>query len=95
MRARRRYVDISELPEVSRLVDSVRDDQVPHVLQRDGEEVAVLMPVHPRRAGPRMTQADHEAFLASAGGWKDVDTDRLLEDIYEHRRLSVRPLLDV
>ncbi len=30
--------------------------------------------------------ADYEAFRSAAGGWKDVDTDRLLNDIYADRR---------
>jgi hypothetical protein len=31
------------------------------------------------------TEADFERFLSSAGGWADVDTDRLLADIYGSR----------
>ena len=41
------------------------------------------------------TEADYEAFRAAAGSWKDVDTDRLIEDIYESRRRSSRPPVEL
>ena len=31
------------------------------------------------------------AFLSSAGGWSDVDTDKLIDDIYHSRNISSRP----
>ena len=40
----------------------------------------------------RKTAEDYEAFLSVAGRWKDVDTDRLLDDIYESRRSSRPPV---
>ena len=39
------------------------------------------------------TKADYEAFLSAAGGWKDVDTDKLIADIYATRRRSNRPVV--
>ena len=95
MRNARKYVDISKWPEVARLVEQVRESKVPHVLRRDDEDVAILVPVKAPRGVRRVSKSDYEAFLSSAGGWKDVDTDKLLEDIYEHRRLSVRPPVDL
>jgi hypothetical protein len=41
---------------------------------------------------PHKTRADYEAFRSVAGRWKDVDTDRLLDDIYESRRSSRPPV---
>ncbi len=39
---------------------------------------------------------DMEAFRAAAGSWSDVDTDRLLADIYADReRLSNRPAVNL
>lgn len=90
-------VDIRSMPpEFTRLVDEVYTSGKRLRLVRDNEEVAVLMP--PSRAGRRprskkYSAADRAAFLASAGGWKDVDTDRLIADIYEGRRSS-RPPVD-
>jgi hypothetical protein len=40
----------------------------------------------------RVTKADDEAFLSSAGGWADVDTDAFLRDIYASRRSSRPPV---
>lgn len=49
-----------------------------------------------KRSAPRKkSKADIASFLASAGGWKDVDTDRLKEDIYESRHLSTKPRPDL
>lgn len=49
-----------------------------------------------RRRGRVITDADYEAFLSSAGSWKGiVDTDKLVADIYESRRLSSRPPVEL
>ena len=40
-------------------------------------------------------KADYEAFRSAAGGWKDVDTDKLIADIYADRALSDRPAVDL
>lgn len=57
------------------------------LVERSAGEVVALKPV--RRKGRKRrerTQADREAFLSSAGGWKGlVDTEKLKEDIYESR----------
>lgn len=88
-------LDISAIPELARLVEEVRATNTPRVLRRDSEDVAILAPIVPaakRRARRPKTPADYEAFLASAGGWKDlVDTEQLKADIAASRRLSIRP----
>jgi len=90
----RKTIDISDLPELLRIVEEVRASEEPYVLQRENEDVAVLMPVAPagkRRRKRERTQADYEAFLSAAGSWKDVDVDAFIADIYESRRRSSRP----
>ena len=79
------YVDASDAPALMKLVRSVQDSQRRDVIRLGGEEVAVLTPVRPRRKGRTITPADREALLASLGGWADVDTDRLIADIYAAR----------
>jgi hypothetical protein len=37
-----------------------------------------------------MTTKNYRAFKAAAGGWKDVDTGRLIADIAADRRTSNR-----
>ncbi len=87
-------VDISDNPGLLRLVREVQAEKETRVLRREGEDGALLVPVSPvgkRRSPHAKTQEDYEAFLPTAGGWSDVDTDKLIEDIYESRRLSPRP----
>jgi hypothetical protein len=95
-------LDISDNPDLLRLAEEVRRSKTPRVLQWHGEDVAIVIPPTDdakRRAKrstiKRKSAADIEAFLSSAGGWKDVDTDRLKADIYESRRLSTRPRPDL
>src|SRR5207253_1443011 len=72
-------ISISDLPELVRLAEEVRASQTPRLLRRDGEDLAVLMPLAPRPRGRRArSPADREAFLASAGSWRDVDVDAFL-----------------
>lgn len=86
--------DIRSSPELARLAGLVRASKRPLFLRDAEETVAVLMPVgHPkprRRRTP--TEADYQAFLSSAGGWKDnVDVDKLKAGFAESRRLPPRP----
>lgn len=93
-----RAIDISNMPELLRLVEEVRETEEPRVLRRDSEDVAILMPTKPsskRKSKAAKTKADYEAFRAAAGGWKDVDTEKLIEDIYADRRVSNRPPVDL
>ena len=87
-------IDISRVPELVRLAREVKDTREPRVLRWEGEDIAVLVPVKPAFRPRKRTKsaADYEAFLSSAGGWRDlVDTEKLIEDIYESRRISSRP----
>jgi hypothetical protein len=91
-------IDISDDPALLRLVDEVRAANGPRVLRRDGEDLAVVMPLpHPmkRRRGRTLSKEDYDAFRSSAGGWKDIDTDKLVENIYESRRISTRPPVEL
>lgn len=92
-----RTFDVRKNPELARTAGQVRESKRPLFLRDAEETVAVLVPVgHPkprRRRAP--TEANYQAFLSSAGGWKDVDTDRLLEDVYADRRAGDRPPVDL
>ena len=90
-------IDITGMPDVARLAEEVRATKRPRLLRRNNEDVALLVPTTsatPHRRRKATTAADDAAFLASAGSWRDVDTDRLLTDIYESRRSS-RPPVDL
>ncbi|MCL5075748.1 MAG: hypothetical protein M1136_08925 [Chloroflexi bacterium] len=42
-------IDISNIPELLRIVEEVRATHEPRVLKRDNEEVAILTPTHPTK----------------------------------------------
>ena len=90
-----RAIDISGVPDMVRIAEEVRMSGRPRILRRNGEDMAMVIPLahgRKRRTRHSRTQADYEAFLSSAGGWKDlVDGDKLLADIYESRELSTKP----
>lgn len=89
-------VDISNTPDLLQLAEEVRRSGQPRVLRRAGEDLAVLSPVATRakRRSKRVkTEADREAFLSSAGGWRGlVDVDQFLEDLEASRRLTRPPV---
>jgi len=88
-------IDLDENTDLARLAEEVRVTNTPRLLRWAGEPVTVISPI-PKRRGrlpPKaVTDADRKAFLDAFGGWKDVDTDRILANIYEHREMSL-PLL--
>ncbi len=82
-------VDISEWPELLRLVEEVRATGRPRALRREGETLAVIAPLS-RASGRRLkkrtlTPQALDAFRAAAGSWSDVDVDRFLADVYAAR----------
>lgn len=96
-----RSIDITGVPDLLRIAEEVQTTKQPRILQRDGEELAVVIPITParRRKARRTkgkTKADYDAFLSTAGGWKGlVDTDQLIADIYESRNLSIKPPVEL
>ena len=82
---------------LSAVFERVVCDQETVVVERNGV-AAEFRPAE--AAGPRQrqakSQADGEAFLSSAGGWKGlVDTEKLKADIYASRRISTRPPVEL
>jgi hypothetical protein len=90
-------LDISNIPELVRIAEEVRDTNSPRVLKRDSEDLAVLVPVRARRrrVGRTPIKSDHEAFLSAAGSWKDADVDKFLADNNASRKGSSRPPVDL
>lgn len=76
--------------------EKVIHDSKEIVVENDKGEQAVLKPVRPSKRKRRVrTEADHQAFLASAGGWKDEDIDQFLKNNEESRNLNTRPPVDL
>jgi hypothetical protein len=92
-------IDISDAPELLQLAEEVHRSHESRLLRREGEDLAVVVPLPrpaaKRRRGREKTDADYEAFRSAAGGWKDLDTDKLIKDIYESRRISTRAPIDL
>jgi hypothetical protein len=80
-------IDITNKPVLLRLAEEVRAAGRPRVLQRDHEDVAILMPIpaRHRRAHQDKTIA-LDGLRASAGSWKGlVDAEQLKREIKEAR----------
>jgi len=91
-------IDISNIPELVRIAEEVEATKTPRELRRESKTIAVIMPARKLSAKKKRekTKAGYEAFKSAAGGWKDlVDTDKLKQDIYESRKISTRPPLDL
>lgn len=87
-------IDISDVPDILRLAEEVRRAGEPRVLRRDGEDLAMVVPM-PRPRKTRLkkpTTADYAAFRSAVGSWADIDTDTLIEDIYRARGEGTRPI---
>jgi hypothetical protein len=90
-----RPIDVSRIPELLRIAEEVYSSGEGRVLRREDEALAIVLPARrPANRGSHRekTKEDLEAFAAAAGGWSDVDTDKLVADIYESRRSSRPPL---
>jgi hypothetical protein len=95
MSTERIHIDATDHPGLSQLARQVRESGKPHVIHLGTEEVAVISPAPRRRAPHVITEADRQAFLEALGGWKDVDTDKFLADIYAARRASDPPRVEL
>ena len=92
-------IDISGVPDLVRIAEEVQATGSPGILRRDGEDMALVIPIshgHKSKARRTRTKADYDAFLSTAGGWKGlVDADKLLADINESRALSTKPPIEL
>ncbi|CAN5685393.1 hypothetical protein BH24CHL1_BH24CHL1_08860 [soil metagenome] len=89
-------IDISEMSEVAKLVDELRKSDRPRVLQHGGENVAILTPLtEPKDKHWKPAEEQIAAVRSAAGGWKDMDVDTLIEQIYRDRENSDRPPVEL
>ena len=77
---------------VTAVFDRVVTHKEPVLMEKSDGSKAVIRPVLRGKASRKraITTADYDAFLSSAVGWKDVDTEALKKAIYESRGLSSR-----
>ncbi len=87
-------IDISNNPDLLRIVEEVKTSRKPRLLKKDSETLAVVMPVgtavSPTKTRAK-TKADYQAFLAALGSWKDIDADAMIANIYRAREEGNRP----
>jgi PHD/YefM family antitoxin component YafN of YafNO toxin-antitoxin module len=69
------------------LVEDVHADRAPRVLERDGEDVAVILSPddYADLTGEPKSKRNKERLLALAGVWKDENAPALIEEIYRRR----------
>lgn len=86
-------IDLGSLPAIVREIEDALVEGVPIILRDGNREIAVVEPLPVEsRIGKPLTPEEKERFLSSAGSWKDnVDTDRLLRDIYASRGRPMEP----
>ncbi|MBI3943376.1 MAG: hypothetical protein HY326_10225 [Chloroflexi bacterium] len=89
-----RTIKVAPDSELGRLLEEAED--APIILDKNGVLFHLEKAKSKKIRRRRKTEADRAAFLASAGGWRDlVDTEKLKADIYESRRISSRPPVEV
>jgi hypothetical protein len=86
---------IREDSELAELADKVRTENEPRILERNGEDVALIVPLSASGVIHTPTREDIERGLQAFGAWKHIDTDELIERIYKWRHESPpRPRID-
>jgi hypothetical protein len=92
-------IDVTALPELRRLAEAVRRSGKPRLLRRDGETLAMLVPLAKKAVRPlvlrKLTAKDIAAFRAAAGTWSDVTVEHFVTDVYTARDVADgRPPVD-
>ncbi|MGH2558571.1 MAG: hypothetical protein ACRDJH_05860 [Thermomicrobiales bacterium] len=92
--AQRATIDATNIPALRSVADEVRKSQEPIVLQTDGEDVAIVLPLDTSepRSDFKPTPEQIAAIRSAFGAWKGlVDADELKARIKASRG-SNRPI---
>lgn len=92
--ADRKSVDISDMPDILRLVNEAASLDQPLVLRRGAKVVATVSPVFDDDNG-HLTADQIESLRAAAGSWADLDADTFLEQVRSDRDNSDRPIAEL
>jgi hypothetical protein len=86
-------VTLSSAEELLGVIEDVRNDSVPRIVERRGEGLAAVISVGDldKVLAPEPTSREIEAAFKAAGSWSDVDTASLKRSISEGRRSGSRP----
>ena len=91
-------IDITNMPDLVRIAEEVEVTKTPRELRRKNKPVAIITPLRSVGRAKKYkakTTADFAAFRSAFGSWEDVDTDKLLKDIYETRHRATRPPVSI
>jgi hypothetical protein len=91
-----RPLDITDTPELLQLAEEVRRTKEPRLLRRDGEDLAIVVPLAPTSSRRRRAKASlllrSEAVLAASGSWKGlIDAEALKEQLRAERSSGRTP----
>jgi hypothetical protein len=87
-------LNTGNVPDIAELAEEVHRTNRLAVIRRGTEDIAVIAPVKKatkRRALPKKSPEDMEAFWSSFGSWKDMDTEQIKAANAESRRISTKP----
>jgi hypothetical protein len=97
-----RTIDIADIADLGTLVEEIRRSRTPRILRHDGEDVAVLMPLTgtPGPSGGRGRRLppptageiarSQAGIRAAAGSWKDIDVEKLKDELRHQRGVVTR-----
>ena len=82
-----RRIKLEPNTDLAALVEEVRADHDARVLERNGEDVAVIVSAedYAHLTGEPKSKRLKEKLLAMAGVWSDLDGAQMIETIYRHR----------
>jgi hypothetical protein len=87
----RAVIDATDIPELRRIAEEVRDTGESVVIRSGDEELAVVTPIG--RRGMQPTSEQIEAAMAAFGGWEGLaDGEELKANIREGRSSRPRPV---
>jgi prevent-host-death family protein len=79
-------VELGPETDLRDLVERVREDKMPRLIERNGEALAVVVsPEHFEPARDPKSKRMKEQLLSLAGVWSDLDANRMIDELYRLR----------
>jgi PHD/YefM family antitoxin component YafN of YafNO toxin-antitoxin module len=79
-------IELGPDTDLRKVVERVREDKMPRLIERDGEPLAVVVsPEQLEVADEPTSKRRKERLLSLAGVWSDLDADRMIDDLYRRR----------
>ena len=90
MASTKRRVKLGPDTDLVALLEEVRSDRDPRVIEKDGKLIAAIVPVEDleRLMEARPSREGIDRALKAAGAWRDFDADALKEVVYRARHES-------